>query len=92
LDERGRGCPQWARKWVGDVGPHRIWSTSPAAWRNGGVTAGGGGRGGDGIGSYDSDTMLQYDDQMHVLSGLGLHIQGPNGPKAYIVQNIYILL
>jgi hypothetical protein len=46
----------------------------------------------DGGESHGSDTMLEKNGQMPVLPVLGLHIQGPNGPKAYMGQNIYLLL
>jgi hypothetical protein len=36
--------------------------------------------------------LLGKNDQMPVLPVLGLHIQGPNGPKAYMSHNIYILV
>jgi hypothetical protein len=36
--------------------------------------------------------VLEKNGQMPVLPVLGLHIQGPNGPKAYMGQNIYLLL
>jgi hypothetical protein len=36
--------------------------------------------------------LLENNDQMSRLQMLVLHIQGPNGPKAYMGQNIHTLL
>jgi hypothetical protein len=41
------------------------------------------------LASKEHLSLLGKNNQMHVLAMLGLHIQGPNGPKAYMGQNIH---